>query len=409
VADEEELLSYRRPQLPRRLRLPALLVLVLAAGAAIAVHASPGGAHHRAAQDAPPVPAVPPTSASAAPWPSAPAACGGRTELPIVASVRPSRATGIELLVGSDQLRTVDFDSGRAAVVPDLRLRSNEYVQELLGSTYVVTDRCTTSGLAGQARVIRVAGHGSATVVAQLSDGTGILVDGPRAWRVRWPGPVARGSLAPLSSGPALRLPARFSPDAISDGVAVGTLSTSAIGPAPMLLVDALTGRVRARLGAGSVLTVARGVVLWTTGCDPTRPRPCALHHRRLAGGATRSYLLPRPPVGEGVLSRDGRLLAFPLMRAAQDARFEVDAAPPSDIAVLHLDSGRLDVVPGIEMPANTFPGLAFSADGRWLAIALSGGTRTRLLAWRPGLAHPYETTPIGGRLWGPPSITTLP
>lgn len=54
-------------------------------------------------------------------------------------------------------------------------------------------------------------------------------------------------------------------------------------------------------------------------------------------------------------------------------------------------------------------PSLAFSADGRWLVIALDAGSNTRLLAWRSGLAHPYETTPIAGQGLGPAPMAALP
>jgi hypothetical protein len=89
---------------------------------------------------------------------------------------------------------------------------------------------------------------------------------------------------------------------------------------------------------------------------------------------------------------------------------------------VLHLDTGRLEIVPGIEVPAATVsapassPGMAFSADGRWLMIALNAGQKIRLLAWRSGLAHPYESKPIAMQimdLGGPgsslPPILVLP
>lgn len=82
---------------------------------------------------------------------------------------------------------------------------------------------------------------------------------------------------------------------------------------------------------------------------------------------------------------------------------------PPSDIAIIDLDTGALDVVPGIELPAKMSPGLAFSADGRWLVIALNAGTNTRLLAWQHGLIDPYESTPVAGFVLGAPAIVVLP
>jgi hypothetical protein len=65
--------------------------------------------------------------------------------------------------------------------------------------------------------------------------------------------------------------------------------------------------------------------------------------------------------------------------------------------------------VPGIEVPARTSPRLAFTPDSRWLVIALNAGPQTRLLAWRSGLADPYESKPIPGQTWGPPPLVVLP
>ena len=70
---------------------------------------------------------------------------------------------------------------------------------------------------------------------------------------------------------------------------------------------------------------------------------------------------------------------------------------PPTDIAWLHLDTGRLDVVPGIELPGKVGLSLAFAPHSDWLVAALDAGRDTRLLAWRPGLAHPEETAPLTG------------
>lgn len=177
-----------------------------------------------------------------------------------------------------------------------------------------------------------------------------------------------------------------------------------------LLLVDAATGRVRVDLGPGLAVAAGYGVVLWTRGCDEVSDGPCTLHRRRVAGGATASYHLPRPPGSTaGVLSADGRRLAFTLERAAQDPRYEQGhPMPPADIAILHLDTGALDVVPGVELAAKMSPALAFSTDGRWLVMALDAGTRTRLVAWRPGLTRPLESTPVAGPVSGAPAIVVL-
>jgi hypothetical protein len=186
------------------------------------------------------------------------------------------------------------------------------------------------------------------------------------------------------------------------------------------LLVDATTGRIRANLGrTAHVVAVGRGEVIWSTGCPVGRVRPCDLQRRSLDTGSTTSYRLPGPTNGSpGVLSADGKLLAFALVRATTDPRYEGHSRPPSELAVLHLETGRLEIVPGIEVPAKIFPGLAFSADGRWLVIVLNertwrhrdhiGHHQIRLLAWRSGLPQPYETARIPGQVRGAPTLTML-
>jgi hypothetical protein len=71
----------------------------------------------------------------------------------------------------------------------------------------------------------------------------------------------------------------------------------------------------------------------------------------------------------------------------------------------MELGTGRLDIVPGIELPTKSQPGLAFAERGDWLVIALDAGSRTRLLAWRPGLRQPYETNALPGLVHDPPTL----
>jgi hypothetical protein len=78
-------------------------------------------------------------------------------------------------------------------------------------------------------------------------------------------------------------------------------------------------------------------------------------------------------------------------------------------VVIMHLDSLQVHVVPDVEVPAKSAPGLAFSADGNWLVIAVNAGTATRLLAWQPGLDQPYESTPVPGTVAGTPSVVALP
>src|SRR5262249_19688373 len=98
------------------------------------------------------------------------------------------------------------------------------------------------------------------------------------------------------------------------------------------------------------------------------------------------------------------------LARAKPDSRFAATAAgPPSDVAVLHLRTGRLDIVPGLELPPITSAGLAVNPTGSWLRATGSEGNRGLPPAWRPGRARPAPLTGLPGRVEGPPPLLPAP
>src|SRR5262249_10298371 len=145
---------------------------------------------------------------------------------------------------------------------------------------------------------------------------------------------VQSGFLVPLDAGARLPLPAGFRPD-----VAVGGLLAGARLPDhDLLLVDAATGRIQAHLGNVVLMALGHRFVLWTD-CAPAFHRPCTVHRAAVTGGHAARYRLPPGAGCCGVLSPDDRLLAFPLQRT---------------IGVLHLDTGRLEIVPGIDMPEDS-------------------------------------------------------
>jgi hypothetical protein len=342
------------------------------------------------------------------PWPTAPGACDSDVDLPIVSSIPPSGPTGITVLLGGNQLRTVDFDSGRVTAISQARLRQGEYVVDFQTAlqTYVEVTTCGVDG----ARALLIGVDGTISNVALPGSVDSVLADGADAWGVVPPSPPSAdntpGYLIALDGGRRVRLPANFYPFASVSGMILG----SAGGTGALLLVDAATGHVRGDLGKGELVAIGDGLVLWTAGCDPSSDKPCTLYRRSVAGGTTSSYRLPRPGFAIGVLSPNDRQVAFLLECTGQDPRYDIGhPIPPSDIAILHLDTGRLEIVPGIETPAKIPPSLAFSADGRWLLIALDAGSKIRLLAWRSGFARPYETTPIAGQGLGAPPIAALP
>jgi len=75
----------------------------------------------------------------------------------------------------------------------------------------------------------------------------------------------------------------------------------------------------------------------------------------------------------------------------------------------MHLRTGRLDIVPGLELPPITWAGLAFNATGSWLLATVSEGNRGLLLAWRPGMPGPALLTSLPGPIAGPPSLLPAP
>jgi hypothetical protein len=110
------------------------------------------------------------------------------------------------------------------------------------------------------------------------------------------------------------------------------------------------------------------------------------------------------------VLSPSGTVAAFQLARASRDPRFTAGRPlPPADVAVLHLRTGRLDIVPGLELPPRTGAGLAFGPTGSWLLATVSEGDHGELLAWRHGMAGPALVTSLPGPLMAPPPLLLAP
>lgn len=396
MRDEEEVLELGRPRLPRPVRLGALVVAGLTLIAAVAIRLQ---SH----------PKTSPVAAEAR-WPQQRGACGDDVELPIVSSTQRDRNTGITAIVGGSTVSVVDFDGGRSSALPGAELSRGGYATDVAAEsgTFAVAHNCAATDPPPTSRLIRVdaAGHHSSELLP--GSVSTIFVDRGRVWGIGFPSiSHPYGSLLSLDVLRRVRLPSGFAPAAVTDGVAVGTLIATPRGAGDIVLVQPDSGRVLADLGQGQLLAAGHGVVVWTVGCWIDSKQPCLAHQRTISGGATSTYRLPRPiGFARGRVSPDGRSVAFTLERGSQDPRYLLGyPVPPADVAVLHLDSAALDIVPGVELPAKPAPGLAFSSDGRWLVIAVSAGARTRLLAWRPGLAHPLETSPVASASLGTPAV----
>jgi hypothetical protein len=228
--------------------------------------------------------------------------------------------------------------------------------------------------------------HGGAVDVYQ---------DGRRTYFVRESSPRHPRPLLSTPGRRSVQLPRHFTVTGVTDGVVAGSalLGGKYVG----MLLDAGTGRVMTRLIRGQPVAAGGGVVISQAACDVARRAPCTLRSTRVSDGVTHSYRIPRSPgVVPGVLSPDGREYAFLLERSQPDRHYSMGyPIPPADIAWLHLDTGRLDVAPGIELPGKVGLSMAFAPHSDWVVVALDQGVATRLLAWHPGLAKLQEAAPI--------------
>ncbi len=373
----EELLAAGRP-LPAWVR-PAGFVLTMLLGVLVVVHlvGSNGG-----------TPAGAPTHRPAR-WPQrSRSRSAARARADSSTSRAPAREPGLRLLVGGEHLQRVDFDTGAATPVRLPRMARDEWVDALsvVGSHEYAATAGVSCGF-DRRRVLAIDGT-DATHTVTAATPSDFVSDETHAWTVVDPG----HELNPLTGGRRVALPAGFAPAAATDGVIVGNL-TQGMDPAEIGAVRGSTGVSLPTHGVGLVLGAARGRYVWSAGCGPSTQGRCELDSASVTGKQLRTYRVPRAPGSPaGLLSPDGRVLAFTLTRPAREGR----PSPPSDIALLHLRSGRLTLVPGVDLPARYQPQFAFAPSGGWLVIAASADMQTRLYAWRPGLRHPLES-PVRG------------
>ena len=409
VDGEEELAGPSRlPPMMKWLAGGAVVAALAIIGAQLA-----GGAGFGADR----APARPEPSASAGPhvaqWPSADGACGSGL-LPIVLSApMPPNATELRVLLGGDQLRKVDLDSGAATVVPGVDPKSGQSVTQLRGPspTYAVLSGCDPLTNLGLVRV----GTGAPASVPTTGLLRNVISVTGQAWAVLGGGNTIPGTLRSLDDANTVQTPRGFTPLGIIGSHYVG----EQLQVGPLAGEDLPTVQMRdlrngddasTRLGRGQVIAVTRTGVLWFPICPNALRIACTLVFQPLAPpGPARAFPLPpgRMPTARGVVSPDGGRVAFTLQRAAQDSRYPSDAAP-TDVAVLATSSGSITIVPGVELPIAPVPGLAFSDNG-WLVLALNNGRTIRLLTWRPGLARPFESAMVHAAANGRPPLVVLP
>jgi hypothetical protein len=347
-----------------------------------------------------------PWAGSAVRWPSAAGDCGAPVYLPqIHLAPQHARVHGT-VLVGGTALRQVTLSRGFSRALPGLR-DQGLLVTKLVpgpGVAYAfVEPRC--SGYLWVYQVLAGAAHRLGTTADDL-------LGGPRhAWAITY---RRHTVLTPLNGGRTVTL--KKSTDPIADTTAgLVVLDSPGAGRASTAeLIYSNSGVLRRWTARGYPMGATGHIVLVSLPGCRARPinRACALRSIDLMTGRPRAtFVLPagRVPVSAAVFSPNGTTAAFQLARARQDPRFATGRPFPSDVAVLHLDTGGLDIVPGLELPPGAGAGLAFDGTGRWLLVTVSEGDRGELLAWRRGMPGPALVTGLPGPFMAAPPLLLTP
>jgi hypothetical protein len=406
--EEEDILEVgvRRPR-PMLTRVLAALVLLAAVGGFVVLHMSHGSRHPAAAPTRSPsapvfVPPPPSTtygtatpSAVLPPWPQVDGACGNTAFLPFVTSAPLDQRTGIHALVG-DRLRGVDVDTGAVTAVAGLPagLYASE-VATTADGTYALMSTCSGFGVT-QATIVQLDGRHGARQVA-VGPYADLLSGGEHPWGVIYALDSDKTWLDPLDGHQRITLPTGFAPTGAFGSLVVGsvqipsTSSTANSQPSTIRVIDPVTGRAVLDLGPATSMTVDNGLIVWL-GADCAQ---CSIYTYDLATGV-RSHssgkISAETSVWSGAVSPDHRVFAT-IRQRSMPARYDMGhPGNPNEIVLVHLDTGKVDVVPGVVLWSKAFPGMAFSADSRWLAITLDEGTSVRLVVWRPGLSKVLQS-----------------
>lgn len=408
--------SSRRPAMPWKWVMAAAVVLLVALAVTLF-----GGGSDRVSKPAPPSPAPAPDAPSvrtsstpvtspASPWPSARGACNSTVYLP-QGKIGP-RPDGIDgsLLVGSTGIQKLALATAGQSTVPGVPHRTGLLVTALVrgpDADYVATTSCDAST---KARIYRIVGERARLLPVP---GDQFLLGGAHhAWAVHYPlpagsagGPVQPGPvLTALDGGLTVKLAAnkRLFADT-KDGLIVVRIDTRSGALSQIELADVTTGKRLRGLGAGIPMGVAGHTLLVeSTSCQDSSPPPkdCWLTRVDLSTGRTTNTFLiaahTHPDYGTAVLSSDQKVAAFKLARDAPDPRFK-QSPLASDIAILHLDTSRLDIIPGLELSPAASAGLAFDATGTAVLVTVSLGDRLELLGWKPGMPAPGLIAQVTG------------
>jgi hypothetical protein len=404
------------PQPPRWVWAVAGIAVVAILAVVVVAHT---GSHHRAAAASrrPATAATRPTPALPQ-WPSAPGACGSTVDLPQIRLSGQPVHFHARMLVGGTGLREVTPGGAVSGPLPGLPGHDRVVTNVVAGPrvAYAFDTPCTSS--TASVRIYRV----RAGAAHQLGVTADDVIGGPHvALALSYRSSAVRIQvLTPMAGIRPVRF--RSSTEPIADtaaGLVVVRYRPLAGQRAAVELVDPDTGAVLRRLGDGFPMGAAGHVLLVSLrGCTETATHStCTLESFNLHTGrpiATIKLPAGRYPTGGGlsspVFSANGTLAAFQLARAKRDPRFAATFPnPPSDVVVLNLRTGKLDVMPGLELPPATWAGLAFDPTGRWLLATVSEGDYGELLAWRPGMPGPALVTGLPGPLVEAPPLLLAP
>ena len=396
-----------------------------------------GGLHHRAptpiASASPTASTVPvspdgssngPLGGSAAEWPSASGACGSTWHPPQQTLTLHYAGVPATVVVGGASVQTVTVDPLSTSIVSVAPDRPGWLVTSLVAGPDAVYAKLTPCDVApGPEALYRIEAGVAQPLATPPSQ---FLFSGAHhAWAEQYPPQPTSGTgsavnagpvLTPLDGGPTITLPPNASLLAdTTAGLVVDVVDpTNPDAPPSIELLDAATGAVLRAVIDGYAIGAQGHTLIAQTGSGCTRqpaPVTCALQLIDLTTGQlTRSFPLPvgRTPVSGAVFSPDGQRIAFQLARASKDPRFATDF-PPSDVAVMQLDTGRLLIVPGLEFAPKTPAGLAFDATGASLLATTSQGNGGELLIWQEDMTGPALLTPLRGPLRDAPPILLKP
>ena len=352
------------------------------------------------------------------PWPQGVGVCGSKVELPQVDWYLAAEPTRTTVPVAGALPGLVDVDTGRRTDVPGLRLRSDQYVSQLVRTgkvSYAVVRSCQRRWMASVMRA--EAGQPQRRVSADRTV-YGLLADDAGAvWAEAYTGPTKVSPAASIGTtlvrldrpAPAVELPPSLNVIGLSGDQVVGTelAATTPIAQSRLYRYD-LTTRRSSLLGTAYSATESRGMVLWTSApCSAMGACPLRSYSLRTHQAGRQDFHLPLGSgVTGGVLSPDGTKLAFALQREIADPLYRADSPRnPADLVVLDLTNGVLDPVPNLELPPDVGPdSIRFSADNRWLIVSLPGDGWEEIYSWRSGMSRPQITPHPVGLIW--PDVT---